>query len=101
MNNQTDPSKPKSGRDISPSVVKLNKVENMTGFEKLRDGRPSIKVPSNNQNIKQEVKQEIKQEFIPDPNSMVVSIGELIKKFREIKFHEFFQYVLSIGYFLH
>merc|ERR1712008_663717 len=75
MNNQTDPSKPKSGRDISPSVVKLNKVENMTGFEKLRDGRPSIKVPSNNQNIKQEVKQEIKQEFIPDPNSMVVSIA--------------------------
>ena len=72
--NQTDQTKPKSGRDISPSVVKLNKVENMSGFEKLRDGRPSIKVPNN---IKQEVKQEIKQEFIPDPNSMVVSIGEL------------------------
>merc|ERR1712183_584279 len=67
---QTD-NKPKS-RDISPSVVKLNKVENMSGFEKLRDGRPSIKVPNN---IKQEVKQEIKQEFIPDPNSMVVSIA--------------------------
>merc|ERR1712072_478586 len=72
QNNQTDQTKPKSGRDISPSVVKLNKVENMTGFEKLRDGRPSIKVPNN---IKQEVKQEIKQEFIPDPNSMVVSIA--------------------------
>ena len=68
---QTDQTKPKSGRDISPSVVKLNKVENMTGFEKLRDGRPSIKVPHN------QIKQEVKQEFMPDPNSMVVSIGEL------------------------
>merc|ERR1711899_371795 len=66
---QTDQTKPKSGRDISPSVVKLNKVENMTGFEKLRDGRPSIKVPHN------QIKQEVKQEFMPDPNSMVVSIA--------------------------
>ena len=78
---QTDQTKPKSGRDISPSVVKLNKVENMTGFEKLRDGRPSIKVPHN------QIKQEVKQEFMPDPNSMVVSIGELqIFFFREIEF---------------
>ena len=72
---QTDQTKPKSGRDISPSVVKLNKVENMTGFEKLRDGRPSIKVPHN------QIKQDVKQEFMPDPNSMVVSIGELQKIF--------------------
>merc|ERR1711879_577113 len=44
---QTDQTKPKSGRDI----------------------RPSIKVPHN------QIKQEVKQEFMPDPNSMVVSIA--------------------------
>lgn len=35
-----------SGREISPSL-KMAKVEEMTGFEKLRDGRSSIKLPKN------------------------------------------------------
>ena len=44
-----------SGREISPNL-KLAKVEEMTGYEKLRDGRSSIKLPKN------EVKTEIKTE---------------------------------------
>ena len=49
-----------SGREISPNL-KLAKVEEMTGYEKLRDGRSSIKLPKN------EVKTEIKTE--PQPYS--------------------------------
>ena len=35
----------KRERTISETSVKLAKVEEMTGFEKLRDGRSSIKMP--------------------------------------------------------
>merc|ERR1711862_862413 len=35
----------KRERTISETSVKLAKVEEMTGFEKLRDGRSSIKLP--------------------------------------------------------
>jgi len=65
-----------SGREISPNL-RLAGVEEMTGYEKLRDGRSSIKLPKN------EVKTEIKTEpgqvgHVQQPRqptrSMVVSI---------------------------
>ena len=77
---ETD-TKPKT-RDISPSVVKLNKVEDMSGFEKLRDGRSSIKIPIKPEfesSVKQELfpmKQEVKQEFSQDSKPMVVDMGK-------------------------
>merc|ERR1711874_547367 len=61
-----------SGREISPNL-KLAKVEEMTGFEKLRDGRSSIKLPK--VEIKNEVKTEHGQQQPQQPTkSMVVSI---------------------------
>ena len=61
--------KPKT-RDISPSVVKLNKVEDMRGFEKLRDGRSSIKIEHNSRSIKTEPTD------LPK-STMMVDIGKL------------------------
>lgn len=56
--------KPKT-REISPSV-KLNKVEDMRGFEKLRDGRSSIKIDPD---------RPVKSEPTDMPKSMVVDIS--------------------------
>ena len=90
-----------SGREISPNL-KLAKVEEMTGYEKLRDGRSSIKLPKN------EVKTEIKTEpgqvgHIQQPQqptkSMVVSIplptsstqaAVVMPQSTVVRFNEFF-----------
>merc|ERR1711899_143576 len=63
-----------SGREISPAgsvaSLKLAKVEEMTGFEKLRDGRSTIKLP------KTEPDQTVQHQQQPQQptKSMVVSI---------------------------
>ena len=67
--------KPKT-RDISPSVVKLNKVEDMRGFEKLRDGRSSIKIEHNSHSIKTEP--------VDHHKSMVVDIGKFDTKMKNV-----------------
>ena len=96
-----------SGREISPNL-KLAKVEEMTGYEKLRDGRSSIKLPKN------EVKTEIKTEHgqvghVQQPQqptkSMVVSIplptsstqaAVVMPQSTVVRFNEFFLFNAKI-----
>ena len=66
----------KRERTISETSVKLAKVEEMTGFEKLRDGRSSIKLPKTEHGVHPEGHPQGHPHHHQQqpPKSMVVSI---------------------------